>query len=361
VIQNSPDLLVVDGYVSSKSKRAVVKLSHSTNLTSTDVTVPENGATVTVMEENGPSYSLSEKSSGEYSIDNINIGIDKKYSLLVKTEKGNEYVSEFIELKQSPPIDEVKWVPGRDGLIITTSTHDETAATRYYRWEFTETWEYHSAFPSQFKVGSPRPIERNDSELIFQCYQSNPSTKILINSSTRLAEDIVNEFPLTFIPIRSPKISVRYSVLVSQYALTKNEFEFWEQLQKTTESLGGLFDPQPSQVLGNIRNITDPSIPVLGYFRGIAPAEKRIFIDYTELPNYLQIPQIFEGCVVDTVCLVKPQPNLTCSIDLPNLSGTEIIVNSVSEEEEVIGYTMTTAQCGDCRYYGGTLTKPDFW
>ncbi|MEJ7664694.1 MAG: DUF4249 family protein [Hymenobacter sp.] len=57
----------------------------------------------------------------------------------------------------------------------------------------------------------------------------------------------------------SSKLYYLYSILVRQYALTPEEFAYWDKLRKNTENLGTLFDPLPSQLSGNVHRLTMPA------------------------------------------------------------------------------------------------------
>ena len=46
------------------------------------------------------------------------------------------------------------------------------------------------------------------------------------------------------------------------YALTRDQFNYWANLKKTTEYLGTIFDAQPSQLNNNIHCLSNPSEPV---------------------------------------------------------------------------------------------------
>ena len=152
-----------------------------------------------------------------------------------------------------------------------------------------------------------------------------------------------------------------YSINVRQRVIDKAEYEFWEDLQRVTENIGGLFDSQPYEIVGNVHHVSNPSTPVLGYFSGGMFTEKRIFIDYLKLPNELQI-RPYNSCLLDTVCIVRtPTTTHGCSIDLPNLPLNSYIVDGITEEGIVWGFTMASSECADCRVSGGILTKPEFW
>jgi hypothetical protein len=206
------------------------------------------------------------------------------------------------------------------------------------------------------------PVYRNANELMHTCWKTVISTKISIASTVRLAEDVVYNYPLIYLPSGSQKMQIMYSVLVRQRAISKEEYNFMDQLEKTTESVGGLFDPQPSQVPGNIHNLSDPTSPVLGYFSAGDATEKRFFLSFSELPDHLQVFPRPSGCRPDTICVFQTIPRAyICGLDLVDLDGSEIIGSALYTGPTVTGYTKTTVQCADCRSQGGTLTKPAFW
>lgn len=144
---------------------------------------------------------------------------------------------------------------------------------------------------------------------------------------------------------------VRYSILVKQRALTKEAYTYYDKLKKTTENLGGLFDPQPGQVTGNIKNLSNPGEVVLGYFSGGSEVSERIFIKVNELPLNIRHYQQEGNCYQDTVLVEQ----------LVGLSGGYNLINGVYEQITLVGYTFSSQGCTDCRKMGGTLTKPDFW
>lgn len=354
-------ILVVDGFIDGTNGEATVRLTHTTELKEEGGSPAEEGADVEVRSEDGGSFELTELDSGRYSAVGLSIDPLTRYQLHIRTRAGKEYISDYVEVKHTPPIDSVTWRPDGDGVSIMANTHDDTRQSKYYRWEFVETWEYHAPFLSGYKVVDGEVIYRTPQELVYACYKTAPSTTILVASSVRLEEDVIRDFKLTYIPRVSSRISVMYSTLVKQRVIEKPEFEFWQDLQKVTESLGGLFDSQPYEIVGNVHSVNDPSTKVLGYFSAGFVAQQRMFLGYLDLPDDLQ-RRPYHGCSVDTVCLVRtPSTIHNCAIDVPNLPPTAYLLSPLSEGPNIWGYTMGPPSCSDCRTQGGVLTKPDFW
>ena len=358
-IANDLSILVVDGSIDATNGIATVRLTHTTKLTEDGGSPAEKGAFVSIRSESGGSYLLAELDSGRYLVEGLPIDPSEKYQLYIKIAGGKEYVSDYVTINKTPPIDSVTWRPDGDGVSIMVNTHDETNQSKNYRWEYSETWEYHSPYVSLFKVEDGVVLYRDQDEFVYKCYRTLPSTRILTTSTVHLSEDMIRDFQLTYIPRISSRLSVLYSILVKQRVVDEKEYEFWQDLQRVTEGLGGLFDSQPYEILGNVHQVDDASTPVLGYFSAGYVAEQRLFVSFYDLPSYLQI-RPWHGCVADTVCVVI-RPPLRCTIDVANLPPDPLLLNALMEGPSIWGYSMGGKLCADCRTQGGTLTKPDFF
>jgi hypothetical protein len=352
VIESDVNYLVVDGFVNSSNGTATVKLSRAIALSATTTPPPETGAAVSVEDDRGNSTSLSGDDTGNYTGAGIPIDITGKYRLRIRTIDGKEYISDYIELKQTPAIDELAWIPTDAGTQITVTTHDDTGNSRYYQWSYDETWEYTAVYQSGLIFVDDTVAIRPYDEYIYRCWRTTSSQKIIIGSSDRLAEDLISKFPLITIAKGSQKLFIKYSMLLKQRALTREAYDYWEQLQKTTESLGGLFDPQPGKVAGNVHSTANSEEPVLGYFSGGTVVEKRLFIKFMDLPDDLKAYLTVGNCTQDTVLMA----------DLPQYeSNFNELLGTATEGPVTIGFIYTSKSCADCRTQGGSLMKPDFW
>ena len=99
---------------------------------------------------------------------------------------------------------------------------------------------------------------------IYKCWKTLNSTSIIIGSSESLSTDIIY-LPFHFIENGSEKLSILYSMKLKQYAVSHEKYLFLQKMKKNTEQTGSLFDPQPSQLSGNIHCLTDPNETVIGY------------------------------------------------------------------------------------------------
>jgi hypothetical protein len=340
--------LVVDGYLDGEHGAATVKLTRSTELTAYMASPPETGASVVVETGNGGSFSLKEGYDGLYTADHLSFDAASNYRLLVTIKNGTTYSSNYITMRQSPSFDSLVWRPEDKGIRFFVNGHDDTGKTRYYQYLFTETWSYGVPFVSHYKNIGGLPVQRKKNELVSDCWDSRSSADVLVKATTDISKDVVSMFPVNFLPRGTRKLEDLYTIMVEQRAISQDEYNFWQLLRKTNESLGGLFDPIPSQVLGNVHNDDNPDEPVLGYFTGGFSKQIRIFVKLPDLPKYLQDldPFSFECGVHDFVTGGDQQLGSQIYLDYHTYPNT---------------WFVTSANCGDCRTLGGDTIRPKFW
>ena len=350
--------LVVEGFINVGDSATNFTLSRSSSLDSAQI-ILETGAEMDVQSSNGASFSLTETSPGHYSISQIPIDLNQQYRIHIKTSNSKEYFSDLEEAKISPPIDSVYWAKDVDGLDVSVSTHDVQNKTIYYQWEYEETWQYSTMFQTHYIRIAPGVIVlRDSSETIpINCWASDSSTSIIISSSEKLSNDVINQFPLTQISYSTNKLIHLYSILVKQYALTKEWYEWQQKLQANTEQLGSIFDPQPSDVNGNIHCATDPNELVIGFVGCSSISEKRIFISHSAIPDQ-PIPTGYENCKDTVYPWIPPYTHIDKLLSGPGFDVVDVILDSSGIINTVF---IVSEDCVDCRFHGGTSIKPDFW
>lgn len=359
----SPDtgFLVVEGVINSGQGGTSITLSRTTRLDNRNI-LYEKKALVKVEGDDNSIYPLQETSDGHYSAAGLALNKLRKYRLNITTLTGRQYLSDFVVVRNNPPIDSISWKRENGGLQLYASTHDPSDSTRYYQWEYTETWEFHSAFPAALKYkitnsgGSENytVVYRDSSTFaavpgLYYCYNTVPSSAIALGSSAKLSRDIIY-LPLLFIEPFSVKLSVLYSINVKQYSWSKEGYAFLESMKKNTESTGSVFDAQPSGLSSNIRCTTDPTEPVIGFVNICPVQETRIFIKNGDLPgwNYNQ------GCVQESFL------NNSDSIKKAASGLMPTYVSKLDPFGGIAEFYAAPALCVDCTLRG-TPVKPSFW
>ena len=355
--------LVVDGVINLSVDSTVIKVSRTVKLNSKTVLNPVLGATVTIEGEQSGSVPLYDfNNNGHYFSYNIAIPPTQRYRLRI-VDGAKQYLSDFVVVKQTPNIDSIGYNIQNNIVNLYVNSHDPANNTRYYRWDYDETWIFHTKYESSFVLDpSTNSIQpRNAFQQIFYCYASDVSPQLILNSTVKLSKDVVYQNPLTQIPLTSEKVENKYSILVREYALTQDAFNFYQQLSNNTEQLGSIFDAQPSQLTGNIHCLSNPGEPVLGYVTATNVQTKRIYIISSQLPG--DIPPTYPyDCTQDTALYKDKLGNNQVQNTLINPPIDYLPTSAIyaTGTPIIIGYLYSTLECTDCTIRG-TTQAPPWW
>ncbi len=353
-IDEKTDMLVVEGMITDQNRTNKIKVSRSLPVGKAIVSVPVKGCEVTITDECDAIYSLKEVTAGTYITDSTKFRgrVGNKYTLTII--KGNlTYISTPTEMMPVPPIDSLfyekevivesnEWGKPEEGCRIYLNAYDQSHKCFFYRWNFTETWEFHLHFEG-VNLGANQC-----------CWITQKSGKIIIKNTSVYNQPGITRFPINFVSNNTDRLSVKYSLLVNQYSLNEDEFNYWEELQNVSENVGGLYDITPMAIPSNIHNIDDPNETVLGYFSVSAVSQKRIFIK----DKFLGLPLLYMYCPTDTVWGEG---------DIEGLNETVWILEDYPLPDLYTGdyyihWRVITIykECADCTTRG-TLVKPSYW
>ena len=343
--------LVVDGYINSDGITNI-KLSRTRTISKGDtaVYINETGAQVSIEDNYGNMYPLYDYGDGNYSAA-YTLNADYFYRLHITTSGSKQYVSTFIPCKNSPAIDEIGYKFKDGNVQLFLNTHDPNNKTIFYRWDYVETWEFHSQYYSTLVYNAAIKNVVDRTSPVYVCYRSDNSDKIFLGSSEKLKQDVIHEAPLALIFAHARKISVLYSALVTQYALDSAGYNYWNAMKGNTEDVGSIFGSQPNQTHGNIHNMADSSEMVIGYIGAGSVQQKRIFISNAEMPAGWNQPQNCTEYIV-------PKD----SIDYYFAANTYVPISTDPPGDPfATNYFSASGSCVDCTLAGGTTQKPYFW
>lgn len=350
--------LVVDGFINSSGVTAIA-LSRTLPLPAKTAS-PETKAVLFIEQEAGPRYALRETTAGTYTSQPLVLSPTARYRLAIRTSAGQDYASGFQVAQFTPAIDSVTWRASDRGLQLYVNTHDDNSRARHFRREYQETWEFTSVEFSML-VYTPAMLDLRKDD-IYHCWRSENSTAIRVSNSVSLNQNIISQFPLSLLPPNSQKLRYKYSILVRQYALTPEEFAYWDLLRKNTETLGTLFDPLPSQLTGNVLNLNDPQDLALGFVGIHSETSQRIFVSRGQLPRTWRPLTGYEDCTrIDT--FTRGVPGFGLPGKPVTFFNTPLYtpINEIYKGTGVFfGYTYSSTDCVDCRKRG-TNVRPPFW
>jgi hypothetical protein len=345
------ELLVVEGLVTNSPEAYVIKLSRPFHLGLNNVSHPLTGCDVSVTDDLSNSFVFTETQPGTYTSDPSQFQgiIGRIYTLHINTHSTSgpsNFQSYPVELKAVPPIDSVYYdketfagtpdgTATQQGAQIYLDTHDPTNKCKFFRWEYSEMWEF------RLPYDVPNSL----------CWISSNSDVINIKNTSIIAESKVNKYPLTLITNTTDRLREKYSIQVKQYSMNEDEYLYWEKLQNLSEDVGGLYDIIPASIPSNINCLDDPNQKVLGYFSVSGSASKRIFIK----DHFAGVLSAYNDrtCIADTIFGAPNGPIAYLGI------YTWVIITHTVPPPSYRVITRTRG-CYDCTVRG-TNIKPSFW
>jgi len=363
--------LVIEATITNELKKQEILLSRTFALEE-DGPSPERNADVKVIDDVQNEYIFQETDSGRYvSTMAFNAKPNRTYSLSIKTNDGRSYTSDQSQLTQATQIDNLYAVRefNRDsieGVSIFVDSFDPTGNSKFYRYEYEETYKIvapkYIPFEVVFHEGSftefdllPRP----EQEKI--CYNTIASNTIIISNTTELNEDRIDRFPVRFLNRNNYIISHRYSILVRQFVQSREAYVYYEALKSFSELENLFSENQPGFINGNVFSENNRDEKVIGFFEVSSVDSKRIYFNYIDLFPDEELPLYAINCGT----FIAPQVEVAAFI-YPLFDHISSGFQYVSVNPSYTGsihdspFFLVHRACGDCTALGKTEI-PDFW
>ncbi len=319
--------------------------------------IPVSGCEVTVADNLGNHFQFDELAAGSYQawIGHEYLVPGTAFMVTMKTPEGELIESAYDTLLAGAELDTVYYAienratsdPEFTDQVMQfyTDLQGTGSESRNYRWEITETWEYHSAHPKEYYYnGKTHQIIPPDYSTMV-CWSNVVVRDVFLLSTEGLAENTYPGQPLHVIDGHTSRLGILYSILVKQQAITENTYHYFEVVRENSAGFGGLYEKQPFSIQGNLVNLTNPGKDVLGFFYACSESSKRYF--YHDI----------EGLDLDfsNQCIESPLGALGWA----EFSKLNYPVYYYFNDDASL--RTLTDECVDCRLRGGTTTKPNFW
>ncbi|MEM9721309.1 MAG: DUF4249 domain-containing protein [Bacteroidota bacterium] len=252
-VPESRPQLVVEGSITNTEGRQRIKLSWSTPYFEESTPPPVVNAQVRLIDNVNRNELLQEEVTGTFFTD-ISGKIGNSYSITITLEDGRIYRSDPETLFPVTQIDHIKVVredpeeeldeEGKAGYKVLITAFVPPEERNFYRW----------------KIYVNDTLENKPDDLAFA------------------RDDFVNEQVID-VEIFSDYMRQGDSVRVEQMSITESYYDFLSVLFQQTVFTGGLFDPPPAPIDGNIRNLADEQDYALGYFHASAVVQARTKIE----------------------------------------------------------------------------------
>ncbi len=280
--------LVVDGFVTDSLGDFQLKLSQSAiiGIGNDNILDPIADATVNLMDTDGGIYPYLELADdvGIYQLEQFKAQRGKAYFIDIVLLDGKHYQSKPSRLRSSSKIDKISYTVSENTYrnnigdlvteeIITLNINTDVSDAElppFLRWRVEGEYVIREISPGNL---NPKRcfVTNNLDQNVISVFDANElSAGILENQE--IASTIFNF-----------RFTEKFCFHISQYAISEDEFDYWNNIKQVTEISGSLFDPPPGTVVGNIRNVDDPDEIVVGYFSVASIFFLRDFVNGDEL------------------------------------------------------------------------------
>ncbi len=269
--------LVVDGVLTDSLGEQTVEVSLSAIIGygNDNILTPVPGCTVTVFDDQGNEFAYLEKEPGVYARQ-MEGEVGRSYHVEVKTPDGKTLRSKPSQLRAAPPLGEVtSTVYNRD--FVNNAGNTET--------------EQRLSLEMNLNVEglTEKPFVRWRAEGVYEFQESSLAARIcyvrsrpdlnnirIFNTST-LPDGVLFNEPFLDV-LLDWRFSRKYCLHILQYAMSEEEYRYWQSVNDVVNVDGSFFDPPPGTVRGNLYNANDPNELVVGYFSVTGVSYNRQFI-----------------------------------------------------------------------------------
>lgn len=367
--ENFESLIVIEANITNEMKPQEVHISRTFRFEE-DEPVRVSNASVLLRADGQEFVDFMETAPGKYvSTFAFAAQADVEYSLEVQTQDGDQYLSETSTLNGTADIESITAEPSEDsfgnpGISVLVNSSSNSESGNYFKYDYAETykiiapfWRSDDLFPEEDEDSCDFTIELREQEERI-CYNTISSIDIILANSLGLPQGQLNDFEVRFIDINNTIIAHRYSMLLKQYVIPKDAYNYFEKRRELSSSDNLFSQTQPGFLEGNITAVEAPDEErVIGIFYVSSVTEKRFFFSWTDLfPN-------------------EEPPEIPCGVFAPPLfkmSGgcllkESVVANTVrywgQNQDQGMNegpYDVVTRECGDCTARGSNIV-PDFW
>ena len=282
----------------------------------------------------------------------------------------NIYESDWLTPCPAPTIDALTYSKRDDFKELWIGLTMHCNGQHYFRWTFTETWQYHSDLHSYIQyvpsvrtwaswkrdwiVDVPGYYQRREQDLYY-CWNTVASSQINIFSTVNQTEDRFEELAFHTIPLTDKRLQVLYRITVLLEAQSESAYNYWNNIQQTSGEQGSIFAPVPSEMASNVHCVTDPSIQVMGYLNAAVQAKTVLYYDNEKEGFFIVTSPMDRG---DEKVEAGDYYKGDSMFDAGFLPYQSLYEGMSSEPSHSM---WARAICIDCRKQGGTKSRPEDW
>jgi len=328
VLNQTVDVLVVDGTITDLDEPQLVRLSRSKAENGRFGTTPLKGAIVTLLVDSVETIRLREVDPGKYQApEGFRGQPGRRYQLRFTLPDGSEYRSQTEIMPPATPIERMtvrfnaesfrpdQYNGFRSAHEVFMDVRDPAGQRNYYRWDWTlyekQDWcrscaqgvytvnriiprtyihgayfvsgpELHEDCFTPVYDPSPEAPQVTKTFFVYDYPCRTQCWEIIRNYDLNLFDDSFTDGGL----IQARKVAqlpffTRSAALavLRQISLTASAYQFFKQVEAQTENTGGVADTPPTAPIGNVRCVQRPHEMVVGYFAAAGVSQIRYRLD----------------------------------------------------------------------------------
>lgn len=262
--ENSLNKLVVDATLTDEDTPQKISIHKSITNGEIAFKEPIDNLKVEILVNLKEKVSLTHQGEGVYALpENFRAKSGNSYQLFFQKSDGTKYESTEQIMPRGTKVDRLYDTFATDGIDNGTTKipannlyvdfQDPANEQNYYTWSWT-LWERQFICHTEFSVDyycrqNCWEILRNDTWNIFSDIYSN-------------GKPVLNKL-VAQIPYYNYDGAL---VEIKQLAISGEAYRFLKTLSEQTERTGTLVDTPPAAIVGNVRNLSNPDEPVVGFF-----------------------------------------------------------------------------------------------
>jgi hypothetical protein len=274
-----PAILVVDAHLSNDSRQSYVRLLMTSDFYNRAPSDSISGANVKLIE--GGNYTIEgyEKHKGYFTFAEPPIS-GKRYHIRI-TYKEDIYESNSVTMPPLPTIDSIytkdvimkAYRTDAYGVPATIETSGReicidapiTPTLQYYRFNDRAIlqWVYN---PPEMVGPPPPPFYGWKSFYYNELFNLTGPKEFNVSTSVRQHPLLALDYNASAYLDSINQDPAGWILIIDQYGITKESYDFHVRLNNQFSAVGNLFDPVQTQVYGNIHCTTNPEKLVLGFF-----------------------------------------------------------------------------------------------
>lgn len=262
------------------------------------------------------------------------------------------YQSPWLEVQKAPGIDGIRYEVDEKNLVFDASLTGKDESSKYYRWGFEETWEFHADFNPEYYydrlTGKYGTYPEGYTSPVYYCWTSAVSRESSLFSTEGLTENRVKREPFHTVSRTSRRLQEMYRLDLVAKGISRDGYMFHKTLKQNSNSTGDLFSANPSELRGNITRLENEGELVLGFVEAVTVTRAHIYVGNMYYRGSTPWYNVF---IPDTSEDGMP-------LDMWYDSGYR---PAATPPDSMPGFYWTHHRCIDCTLDGGRKTKPEGW